>query len=281
MAPPAVGTGTLRRLGELDTGGLPVLSVYLGLSDARDPSARETKLDALMTGVRWRAVAADVNRVHELLRSMPALAYGTRSMALFSSAEGSAFAAVPLPSAVEPMAIIDTLPWLEPLAGMFTSGDRAVSVIDRRTARLFRGGPQMLVEFASVHDGRHRKPAPGDGSQPDCPCATEEHLTEHLRRLAALLLRAHRRRAFDQLVVIAPSELWPAIEVVLHSDLRSRLVGLADLDLMDARAQEITRAVAQHVQRDRTTCRGRSNRTGLPIPVAVSTTHHANTLVLA
>jgi hypothetical protein len=39
MVPPAVGTGTLRRLSELKTSCHPVLSVYLGLKCTRSTSA--------------------------------------------------------------------------------------------------------------------------------------------------------------------------------------------------------------------------------------------------
>lgn len=283
MAPPLVGTGTLRRLGELETGRLPVLSVYLGLDCAGYPSAaaRERELDGLVADVERRTVEAELSRLHEMLRCVPAFAYGTRSLALFSSAKGSAFAAVPLPSAVEPMAVIDILPWLEPLAGIFSPGDHAVAVIDRRTARLFRGAPQMLVEFATVHDQRHRKPTLG--AKPTSSSPAEEHLTEHAGRLAALLLRAHRRREFDELVLIAPGELWPVIEAALHSDLRGRLAGLVELDLMDAPAQEVARAVSHYAQRERTErterC-GRSNVTGLPLPVTAGATNDANALAL-
>jgi hypothetical protein len=49
MAPPAVGTGTLRRLGELDTGGLPVLSVHLGLPLAKRVSGRRCRRLAPIT----------------------------------------------------------------------------------------------------------------------------------------------------------------------------------------------------------------------------------------
>ena len=34
------------------------------------------------------------------------------------------------------MAVLDTIPWLEPLAGMFVAGDWGVAVLGRRTARL-------------------------------------------------------------------------------------------------------------------------------------------------
>lgn len=65
MVPPAVGTGTLRRLSELKTSCHPVLSAYLGLECTRSTSAaaRERELDGLMTDMdRW-TVEADVDRL--------------------------------------------------------------------------------------------------------------------------------------------------------------------------------------------------------------------------
>ncbi|MGH2834633.1 MAG: hypothetical protein ACRDK4_14355 [Solirubrobacteraceae bacterium] len=118
MAPPAVGTGTLRRLGALDSYGHPVLSVYLDVDGANSPSTArlEAQLEAL--SVQARAERADVNCLRELLRSMPGLAYGTKGVALFSCAEGSISEAVPLPTAVAAISVVDTIPWIEPLAAM-------------------------------------------------------------------------------------------------------------------------------------------------------------------
>ncbi|MGA2321656.1 MAG: hypothetical protein ABSG95_13080 [Solirubrobacteraceae bacterium] len=69
MAPPAVGTGTLRRLGALDTKGRPVLSVYLDPDCRGAPSAavREGALDELLAGVAWRTVEAELGRVREIV----------------------------------------------------------------------------------------------------------------------------------------------------------------------------------------------------------------------
>ncbi len=248
MASPAVGTGTLRRLGELDTGGHPVLSVYLG-ADHPGPSpaaAGERELDAVVADVERLRVRSDVSRLHETLRCMAPLAHGTQSLALFSSAEGAAFAAVPLPSPVEPMAVVDSSPWLEPLAGVVTAGDNGVAVVERGTTRLFRGTSRMFVEFATLHDEPDREHALGCRSQLEHPCCQEEHLVEQARRVAELLLRADRRRAFDQLVVITSGDLWPVVETALHDDLRRRLTGLVELHLGDATPREIARAVAEY-----------------------------------
>ena len=251
MAPLVVGSGTLRRLSELNSDGRPVLSVYLDTDVGRCPTAatREGQLRALMAGVGPGARQGDVNRVREMLLSIGDLAYGARGLAMFSCAEGSVFETVPLPGPVDAMAVVDTQPWLEPLAGMFTPGDWGVAVLGRCTARMFRGCSRALIEFAAVHDGLHRRDAPGDSSQSRSQQPIEEHIAEHTRRVSALLVRAHRRRPFDQLVVAAPNELWPSIEDTLHSDLHDRLAGLVALELEHAPAPEIARAVAPIVQR--------------------------------
>ncbi len=279
MAAPAVGTGTLLRLNALSSGGDPVLSVYLDLTAARfpRPAARDAELQALIAGTGRHAEETDVKRVREMLHSMVGLAYGARGLAMFSSAGGSAHEAVPLPSPVEPMAVVDTTPWLEPLAAMFTPGDWGVAVLGRHAARLFRGGPRALVEFARFEDERHRAPANGD-SRRTRRRRIEEQSAEHARQLAGRLLRAHRRQAFDQLVVIAPSGLLTLMEATLHSDLRDRLVGLVDLDLGHAPAREILRAVApvvQRAQQDGTTRSQRASRRVLPTAGAAVATHRA------
>jgi hypothetical protein len=253
MTPPAVGSGTLRRLNELGSGGRPVLSVYLDLDHARLPTraAREAELEVLLAGVASPASDADAGRVREMLQSMPALVYGVRGLALFSSAEGSVSEVVALPGPVEPMAVADTIPWLEPLAGMFTSGDWGVAVIAPAAARLLRGGPRTLVEFAVVNHELPDTGAAGERSQAGCPRPVGDDLVEHARRVGCLLLRAHRRRAFDRLMVVARSELWPPLEGSLASGLRDRLVGVAELDLEAAPAQEILRTLAPMADRAR------------------------------
>ncbi len=285
MAAPAVGIGTLRRLNGLSSDGHPVLSVYLDLDAARfpTPAARDAELEALLAGAGRHAEEADVSRVCQTLHSMVGFAYGARGLAMFSSAGGSAFEAVPLPSAVEPMAVVDTVPWLEPLAAMFTSGDWGVAVVDRRAARLLRGGPRTLVEFAAVDDERQPGPAKSGWWRVRWRHGIEERDAEHARRLAGRLLRAHRRQAFDHLVVIASRELWPVIEAALHSDLRDRLAGLVELDLEHAPAREIVHAVApvvEQVQRDGTGHSRRASRRVLPTGGSAVAAHRAATRFL-
>lgn len=250
MAPPAVGLGTLHRLGELPTGGRPVLSLYLSLDAATSstPAVCESRLEALVAGLVPRAGPHDSERAREMLHTMPALAHGTRSLALFSSDEGLAFASVPLPEPVEAMAVLEAVPWLEPLAGMFTRGDWGVAVLDQRSMRLLRGSPRMLVEFAAVRHELHRRHAPRGLPQLGLRHAMRGPVAEYARHLSGMLMRAHRRRPFKRIVVVAPREMWPLVDGGLHSDLRGRLAGVVALDLHDAPAQEIRSAVAPFLE---------------------------------
>jgi hypothetical protein len=279
MAAPAVGTGTLLRLNALSSGGDPVLSVYLDLTAARfpRPAARDAELQALIAGTGRHAEETDVKRVREMLHSMVGFAYGARGLAMFSSARGSAHEAVPLPSPVEPMAVVDTTPWLEPLAAMFTPGDWGVAVLGRPAARLFRGGSRALVEFARFEEERHRAPANGD-SRRTRRRRIEEQSAEHARQLAGRLLRAHRRQAFDQLVVIAPSGLLTLMEATLHSDLRDRLAGLVTSTSgtrLHGRSYARSPRSVRRAQQDGTTRSQRASRRVLPTAGAAVATHRA------
>lgn len=244
LTPPIVGLGTLRRLAELDSGARPMLSVYLSL-DRSSVTACEAELAGLASWSPPHAGEAEVGRVREFLRSMPAFAHGTRSLGLFSHSEGSGLEVVPLPERVAAMAVLDTQAWLEPLAGMFCAGDSGVVVSGRRCARLFRGGTRGLMEFAVVEGDGHNRHLEGDNSLGSpCLLVEDEEWAIVQRRLAELLRRAHHRRAFDMLVVAAPRKLWLSIAEALPNALRSRLAGFVALDLRKAPAHEVARALS-------------------------------------
>lgn len=248
MAATGLGTGTLRRLSRLETDDGQLLSVYLDLDVTSFPTPveREAQLSALLSHAG--AGDADAERVRELLRARADLVRGAQGLAIFSCADREMLEAVPLPDRVEPMAVVDAVPWLEPLTAMITSENWGVAVVNRRAARLFRGGPRSLVEFATVDHEVHRRHAQGGWSQARFQRAIEEQVAQHVRQTAERIARAHRRRPFDQLVVVASDELWPEVEARLDHDLRERLAGHVDLNLEHAAPEEIARAVAPLVE---------------------------------
>ena len=122
-------------------------------------------------------------------------------------------------------------------------------MVSRRAARLFRGGQHGLSEFAAIEDEVHRRHAQGGWSQARFQRGIEEQVAAHARGVAKRLLRAHRRRPFQHLVVICSDELRPVIERTLHGDLRAVLAETVDADLEHASAEEIARAVGPVIAR--------------------------------
>jgi len=164
------------------------------------------------------------------------------------------FEAVRLPSAVEPLAVVDVVPWLEPLVAQLSPGDWGVAVVSRRTARLLRGGLSGLSEFALIDDELHRRHSQGGWSQARLQRGIEQRVAAHVRRVADRLLRAHRRQPFQHLVVICSNELREVIEHSLHRELSAVLEASVDADLQHAPVGEIVAAIApvsDRVERDR------------------------------
>jgi peptide chain release factor subunit 1 len=246
-----IGIETLERLARLDTHGHPVLSLYLDLDPTRfaTPSARAEQLGALLDEARRQAGDKDADRVQALLQAEPTIVRGVQGLAIFSSAATDVLETVGLPASVEPMAVADTVPWLEPLAAMISPGDWGIAVVSRRAARLLRGGSGGLTEFAAIDDELHRRHAQGGWSQARFQRGIEEQVAAHARRVSDRLLRAHLRRRFQHLVIICSGELRPVIEHSLHSELTEVLAGTVDADLEHASADEIARAVAPMIER--------------------------------
>lgn len=250
MMPPAVGAGTLRHLGTLGESGSGVLSLYLDLDPAHfpTPAARAMELDALLAQAQRDGAGADAAQVRALLHASPELLRGERGLAVFSCAASGSLETLALPAAVEPMAVVDRVPWLEPLVALVTSENWGVAVVSRRGARLFRGGRRGLVEFATVTDEVHGRHAQGGWSQARYQRGIEQAVADHVRHVAAQLRRAHRRHPFEHLVVVAAPELWPVIEANLPHDLSDRLAGILEHDLERAATEDLAAAIVPVVE---------------------------------
>jgi hypothetical protein len=227
VTPPAVGLGTLNRLAAMPAQDQPVLSVYLDFDHAH-PASCLTQFDALLGALTRQPEHTDSERVRMSLSSPLALAHGTRSIGLFAAGEGSACAMVPLPVAVEAMVVVEAIPWLEPVAGMLTFENWGAAVLGRRSVRLLRGGQSGLVEFATSPPVLRRGVQPRVSSS-TAPQAVGELVLEQVEQVARMLARAHARRPFERLVLVAPRALWLPLEHALPEDLRKRMIGALEL----------------------------------------------------
>jgi hypothetical protein len=121
------------------------------------------QVGSLLDEARREAGDQDVDRVSAWLEADGAIRRGSRGLAIFCSAQADILEAVRLTSALEPLVVVDTVPWLEPLAALASPGDWGVAVFTRRSARLLRGGPGGLAEFATIEDELHRRHGQGAG----------------------------------------------------------------------------------------------------------------------
>ncbi|HYB30959.1 MAG TPA: Vms1/Ankzf1 family peptidyl-tRNA hydrolase [Solirubrobacteraceae bacterium] len=242
-------TDTLERLARFDTHGQPVLSVYINLDPSRfpTPGTRVAQLGSLLDAARRQTATEEADRVEEWLSSEPAIARGARGLAIFSSRH--LLEAVRLTEPVEPLAIVDTIPWLEPLAETISPGNWGVAIVSRRSARLLRGGAGGLTEFATITDQLHRRHAQGGWSQARFQRGIDEQVAAHVRGVAGRLLRAHRRSRFDHVLFACASELRAMIAHSLDSELKGVLVGIIDRDLEHASVEHISGIVARFVER--------------------------------
>ncbi len=245
----ALSTSTLERVGRIEARGNPILSVYVDLDPSRfpTPTARDAELSALLAGVGVHEL--DVRHVREAVRKHPELSQGARGLAIFSCATAGVLEVLTVPEPVEPLVVIDSVPWLEPLAAMLTSEDWGVAVLSRREARLLRGGRDGLIEFAAFGDELHRRHAQGGWAQANLQRGIEQQVSEHARHAAELLLRGHRRHPFDHVVIVAADELWPVLEKCLHQDLRDRLAGVVARNLEHSPGRDIAQAVGPVIER--------------------------------
>jgi hypothetical protein len=230
MAPDAIGVGTLRQLAELPTGGHPVLSVYLDLESESlsTPAARDAHLGSLRREPELSGARTAVDSVQALLRARPELTRGAHGLAVFSCNEAGVLEAVRLPQSVKPMAVLDTLPWFEPLAELTTCENWGVAVFSPHRARLFRGGVRALTEFAAFD--------------------AQGHVGAHVQRVAERLSRADQRRPFAQLAIVAPTQLLRLLDASLDERLKAARAAILDADLEGASAVQVARVLAPTIE---------------------------------
>jgi len=246
-----IGTETLERISRLDTRGHRVLSLYVDLDPGRfpTPATRDAQLGSLLDEARREAGEFEAERLRAWLDANPTVRRGARGLALFACAQAGVFEAVRLHSPVEPLVVVDTVPWLEPLAALISPGDWGVAIVGRRSARLFRGGPGGLNEFATLEDDLHRRHAQGGWAQARFQRGIEEQVAAHVRGVIDRLLRAHLPRPFAHLVIVCSSELRPVVRHSLHGGLAELPVIMVDADLAGAATAEIAAVVAPLIER--------------------------------
>jgi peptide chain release factor subunit 1 len=256
----------LRRIAAADTGGQPVLSVYVDLDPARFATsaartsaftsvvdeahrAAEAAAEALGREAR-KTLRADVERVRDHLDSSDY--EGTRGLAIFAAGDGL-FEALHLPHPVETAVAVDASPHLAPLA-RGDDGVWCVVLVSRRNGRILRGGSQRLLEMRRVTDDVHGQHDQGGWSQSRYQRGIDLEFRRHVERVVEAL-RDHRRRApFDHLLVGGPEDAYTQLRELLDEPLRGLLRGRVEIDVDVATPSEALAAaqppIAEQTRRE-------------------------------
>ncbi|MFL5895714.1 MAG: Vms1/Ankzf1 family peptidyl-tRNA hydrolase [Thermoleophilaceae bacterium] len=240
-----LSTDTLRRLAELRPDGGKVISLYLNLdpSEFASGQARSTEINSLLDEAERRArdeappVRKDVERLRDLFKAFDF--QGAHGLAVFVCGDEDLVETIKLPRAVASCVAIDDAPYIEPLVEVQTAARYGVVLVNRQTARIFRGSRDRLDQVAVVDDEVHRRHDQGGWSQARYQRSVEKEAQDHLKNAAEELLRRHNRRPFDALFVGAPEAVYKDFCERLHPYLKERLAGRIEIDVENTTAEDV------------------------------------------
>jgi peptide subunit release factor 1 (eRF1) len=253
----------LQRLARIRADGERVLSVYFNLDPERfaTPPARASQLRSLVDDARRRIesrprshseleqLRADLERVAEHLRR-DRFAEGAHGRAVFCCAPVELFETLSLPQPVEASVMIDSTPFIAPLAEIGPASRWCVALVNRRVTRVMRGSASNLREVLSFGDNVHGQHSQGGWSQTRYQRSVSRDVEEHLHRTGEELLSQYRGRPFGGLLIAAPEELRRPVADALHPYVRERLAGFIEVDVETASPDEV-RAGAEEVIAER------------------------------
>src|SRR3954463_1422587 len=241
---------TLRRLAELRPDEGKVVSIYLNLDPTEFASgpARSTAINSVLdqAGRASRdedpSVREDVDRIRDAFKGFDF--QGAHGVAVFASGGEDLLEVIKLPRTVENAVVIDESPFVEPLVEVQAAAIYGVVLVNRQTARIFRGSRDRLEEVARVDDQVHRRHDQGGWSQARYQRSVDKEAKDHLKNASEELSRRHNRRPFDALFVAAPEAVYKDFCDALHPYLSDRIAGRIEIDVENTAADDVQHAAA-------------------------------------
>src|SRR5215210_2316498 len=253
----------LRSLAELRLDRPIVLSLYLNLDPSQfaTPPARKTSVRSLIDEAERRlrernglshedktALQSSLERVSAFLENdLPS--DGAHGLAVFASERGDLFEALKLPRSVPNRVAIGHTPLVGPLARIARRERWCVTLVNRRDARIFRGGPDGLREVERIHDDVHGQHDQGGWSQSRYQRGVEKEKDDHLKTTCDSLLRHVKRQPFERLLVGGPREVVTDFEAKLHHYLSERLAGRIEVDVEHSNATQVLEAARPLIEK--------------------------------
>jgi peptide chain release factor subunit 1 len=258
----------LRALAELRLDRPLVLSLYLNLDPSRfaTPPARKSSIRSLIDEADRRlretnglsheergALQASLDRARALLENdLPT--DGAHALAVFVSEGNGLFEALKLPRSVPNRVAIGHSPLVGPLARIARRERWCVTLVNRRDARILRGGPDGLREVERIHDDVSGQHDQGGWSQARYQRGVEKEKDDHLKTTCDALLRHFKRQPFQRLIVGGPREVVTDFEGKLHHYLSERLAGRVEVDVEHSSPDQVldaARPLIEKLERER------------------------------
>jgi peptide subunit release factor 1 (eRF1) len=255
---------TIDRLIEFDSGGLPVLSVYVRVpAEKASRSTLNSEVSSLIHQVR--PLADDKSLEHEARVSLRSdierieaeatqeLWKPGRTVAIFACSGAGLYEEISLPRLIRERVMVDATPWVRPMLAVLDEYHRCcVAVLDRKSARTWELYLGALSELDQVEDAVLRQPdyaGPQGFAEHGVHNKAEELAKRHFRRVAGLLDDLLRTRRYELLVLGGhEDELPPFVDFLPHG-LRERLAGTFSIDPHTATPADIRREAEGVVDR--------------------------------
>jgi peptide chain release factor subunit 1 len=253
----------LRALAELRLDRPVVLSLYLNLDPSQfaTPPARKSSIRSLLDEAERRvreraglshddrvALQASLERAKSLLENdLPT--DGAHALAVFASEQNALFEALKLPRAVPNRVAIGHSPLVGPLARIARRERWCVTLVNRRDARILRGGPDGLREVERIHDDVSGQHDQGGWSQSRYQRGIEKEKDDHLRVTCDALLGHFKQQPFERLLVGGPREVVTDFEQKLHHYLSERLAGRIEVDVERSKPDQVLDAARPLIEK--------------------------------
>src|SRR3954454_3480347 len=238
-----------------------VLSVFLNLDPAEfaTPPARASEISSVIDDAHRRVrdsdglshearkgLEEDVERAATFLRDLSPK--GAHGFALFACAGAALFEAMRLPRPIEPRAVINDAPVVEPLVELLGAGGNwMVVLVNRSVGRLLRGDGHNFQELAAIQDDVHGRHSQGGWSQARYQRSVDEDVMDHLKNVADAVFLRFKRAPFDNLLLGGPGETRTDFEGKLHPYLSERLAGWIDIDVENTSPDDVARTAREKI----------------------------------
>ena len=237
------------QLAVFDSGGAPVLSVYLGLDPARQVRrSYRIAFEDLVRDARERlegpmreAFMREAVRARAWLEGQEPRG---RGVALFSCAPRELWQALVLSVDVDDHLAFDSRADVAPLLDVLDEYERfAVALVDKERARIFVVFAGEIEEADVLKDFVPGKHDQGGFSQANYQRHHEAHVFRHLKRVVEHLAHLLRRRRFDRLIVAGPEEATSELRRLLPRVLGLRLAAVVPGEMFATGAEVLEKAL--------------------------------------